>query len=213
MASVSDWKVPSSVQPKPEDYAYDLDRGLGLHGGAARNRAGGRVHRGNARHRARRQRRHHSRQRPHPDHRLSDHRGGHDLADAERRPFGARPRARLRSGNRLRPGASARQARHAGARIRPVGGGLDRRARRRWRRRRAATLGRRAHRRQAGIRRLLGIRARRSDLHRAGASQLGRHGADRTCRRSHRHRFAATAAGGRQRPAAEHQHGRPDRPA
>ena len=25
MASVSDWKVPSSVQPKPEDYPYDLD--------------------------------------------------------------------------------------------------------------------------------------------------------------------------------------------
>jgi S1-C subfamily serine protease len=28
MASVSDWKVPSSVQPKPEDYSYDLDRAL-----------------------------------------------------------------------------------------------------------------------------------------------------------------------------------------
>jgi S1-C subfamily serine protease len=25
MASVSDWKVPSSAQPKPEDYSYDLD--------------------------------------------------------------------------------------------------------------------------------------------------------------------------------------------
>jgi S1-C subfamily serine protease len=29
MATVSDWKVPSSVQPKPEDYAYDLDVALG----------------------------------------------------------------------------------------------------------------------------------------------------------------------------------------
>jgi S1-C subfamily serine protease len=28
MASVSDWKVPSSVQPKPEDYAFDLDEAL-----------------------------------------------------------------------------------------------------------------------------------------------------------------------------------------
>jgi S1-C subfamily serine protease len=28
MASVSDWKVLSSVQPKPEDYAYDLDAAL-----------------------------------------------------------------------------------------------------------------------------------------------------------------------------------------
>jgi S1-C subfamily serine protease len=28
MASVSDWKVPTSVQPKPEDYSYDLDLAL-----------------------------------------------------------------------------------------------------------------------------------------------------------------------------------------
>src|SRR5262249_55522549 len=28
MATVSDWKVPSSVQPKPEDYSYDLDLAL-----------------------------------------------------------------------------------------------------------------------------------------------------------------------------------------
>jgi S1-C subfamily serine protease len=35
MASVSDWKVPSSVQPKPENYDYDLEQALaavvGLH--------------------------------------------------------------------------------------------------------------------------------------------------------------------------------------
>src|SRR5215469_15258655 len=35
MPSVSNWKVPSSVQPKPEDYGYDLERALscvvGLH--------------------------------------------------------------------------------------------------------------------------------------------------------------------------------------
>jgi S1-C subfamily serine protease len=28
MASVSDWKVPASVQPKPDDYAYDLESAL-----------------------------------------------------------------------------------------------------------------------------------------------------------------------------------------
>src|SRR4029453_10988887 len=28
MASVTDWKVPPSAQPKPEDYAYDLDAAL-----------------------------------------------------------------------------------------------------------------------------------------------------------------------------------------
>src|ERR1043166_8009460 len=28
MPSVSEWKVPASVQPKPEDYGYDLDAAL-----------------------------------------------------------------------------------------------------------------------------------------------------------------------------------------
>ena len=28
MASASDWKVPASVQPKPQDYTYDLERAL-----------------------------------------------------------------------------------------------------------------------------------------------------------------------------------------
>jgi len=28
MASLSDWKVPASAQPKPEDYPYDLDLAL-----------------------------------------------------------------------------------------------------------------------------------------------------------------------------------------
>src|SRR5580698_7925431 len=28
MASVSDWKVPNSAQPKPDDYSYDLDLAL-----------------------------------------------------------------------------------------------------------------------------------------------------------------------------------------
>src|SRR3569623_3582018 len=35
LASVTEWKVPSAVQPKPEDYGYDLERALaavvGLH--------------------------------------------------------------------------------------------------------------------------------------------------------------------------------------
>jgi len=29
MPSPSEWKVPSAVEPKPEDYGYDLDRTLG----------------------------------------------------------------------------------------------------------------------------------------------------------------------------------------
>ena len=47
------------------------------------------------------------------------------------------------------------------------------------------------HRHQAGIRRLLGVSARRGDLHRAGASVLGRCGADRRRRQAARHRLAA----------------------
>src|SRR5690349_7643781 len=35
MASLTEWKVPSSAQPRPEDYRFDLDRALstvvGLH--------------------------------------------------------------------------------------------------------------------------------------------------------------------------------------
>ncbi|HEY6027793.1 MAG TPA: S1C family serine protease, partial [Pseudolabrys sp.] len=35
MASVTEWKVPAAVQPRPEDYGYDLERALsavvGLH--------------------------------------------------------------------------------------------------------------------------------------------------------------------------------------
>ena len=83
----------------------------------------------------------------------------------------------------------------------PVGSSKDtrgRRARGGGGCRRATARGGRAHHRQAGVRRLLGVRAGRGDLHRAGASQLGRHGADRSGRRSPRHRLAADPAG---RPA------------
>ena len=79
------------------------------------------------------------------------------------------------------------------------------------RRGRAAALGRGARRRQAGIRRLLGIRARRGDLHRARASELGRHRADRPGRRSARHRLAAARARARARAERAPQHDRADR--
>ena len=69
------------------------------------------------------------------------------------------------------------------------------------RRGRAPAFGRGARGRQAGIRRLLGIRARRGDLHLAGASELGRHRADRsrpaTCSASARCSSNARASAGR----------------
>ena len=40
MPSVSDWKVPSSAQPKPEDYGYDLERALSAVVGLRDHRAG-----------------------------------------------------------------------------------------------------------------------------------------------------------------------------
>ena len=152
-----------------------------LGGRPAFDHPAGRLHRRNARGRARRQRRA-DRRRPGADHRLSDHRGGDRLAASRRRPRGGRPCARLRPGDRLRPGAGARQDRSAGAAARLLARGRDRRARGDRRRRRAHALARRPHRRQAGIRRLLGIRAGRGDLHLSGASQLGRHRADLAAR-------------------------------
>ena len=175
MASVSDWKVPSSVQPKPEDYAYDLDLALACMVSLratvpadaftaetlGTERAGnGVIIRGNG---------------------LiltigyliteadtiwltlSDGRSvpGHVLGYDQETGFGL-----VQALAKLDMPALA---------IRSIGGRFARRARRRRRRRRTAALGRRTRRRQAGIRRLLGVRARRSDLHRAGASQLGRH--------------------------------------
>src|SRR5665647_1409255 len=128
------------------------------------DRAGRRLHRRYAGGRARRQWR--TDRRPAgAHHRLSDHRGRNRLAASRRRPRRAGPSARPRPGDRLWPGAGpgARRStrspdwilwRRAGWRTR---GGR--------RRRRPHPVAGRPHRRQAGIRRLLGIRARRGDLH------------------------------------------------
>ena len=119
MSSLSDWEMSPAVQPKPEDYAYDLDGALAASVGLraivpadaftaetlGTERAGNGVL-------------------------IRD--GvvltiGYLITEAEtiwlhlsRRPRGARPRARLRSGDRLRPGAGAGAGRAAGAADRPV---------------------------------------------------------------------------------------------
>ena len=127
MPSLSDWKVPASVQPKPEDYAYDLDTALRRGGRRARHHSGRRLHRRDARHRARRQRRADPRRRPGADHRLSDHRGRDDLAQSERRPRGARPRAwpttrrPASAWSRRWPGSTCRRCRSASPRAASVG--------------------------------------------------------------------------------------------
>ena len=179
-----DWSVPAGAQPKPEDYDYDLDRALGSVVGIrsivpadaftaetlGTERAGNGV--------------------------LIREDGvvltiGYLITEAEQiwLTFSdgrvvPGPCARLRPGDRLRPGAGAGAARSPAAPDRAVERAAGRRARRGRRRRRAAAFGGGARRRAAGIRRLLGIRARRGDLHRAGASELGRHRADRVARRA-----------------------------
>ena len=115
MPSVSDWKVPASAQPKPEDYSYDLEHAFASDGRGARGDPRGCLHGGNARHRTRRQRRIGSRQGPGSDHRLSDHRSRNDLAQSQRRPLGAGARPGLRPGTQ--PVSRRRQARHAHARV------------------------------------------------------------------------------------------------
>ena len=102
-----------------------------------------------------------------------DHRGRDGVDQPQRRTGRPGPRAGLRPGDRLRPRAGAGPPRPAG----PVAGQLegrgDRRARRRGRRRRPAALRGRAHHRQAGVRRLLGVCARRGDLHRRRRIPIG----------------------------------------
>ena len=106
------------MRPRPEDWRFDLDGALDAVVLAARRDPGGRVHRADPRHRARRQRRGDPRRRPGPHHRLPHHRGEHHLAHHQQGHRGRRLSARLRPGHRLRPGAAARQARREADRAR-----------------------------------------------------------------------------------------------
>ena len=158
MPSLTEWKVPPAYQPRPGDYSFDLDRALssvvGLHSIIPADAFTAET----LGHRARRQWRR-DRRRPGADDRLSDHRGGSGLAASRRRPRGGRPRARLRCRHRFWPGAGARPHRSRSAADRLVSRDQHRRSRRgRWRRRTHALRGE-PDRRQAGVRRLLGISA------------------------------------------------------
>ena len=211
MASLIEWKVPQSVQPRAEDYSYDLERTLssvvGLHSIVPPDaftadtlgveRAGNGV--------------------------LIDdglvltigyliteaetvwlHLGdgrvvqGHALGFDQETGFGLVQALGKIDLPPLEIGSSS--------------SGRHRRTYRRRRRRWPHALACRAHRCQAGICRLLGIRARRSDLYLPGASQLGRHGADLQRRQTDRHRFAAARARARRQERTS-QHGRADRSA
>ncbi len=128
------------------------------------------------------------------DHRLSDHRGRSGLAASRRWPRGGRPCARLRFRNRFRPGAGAWPHRSRSAAARFFGSSPNRRPRGDGRRRRTHPVGRQPHRRQAGVRRLLGVFAERGDLHLSRTPQLGRHRTDLEPRRVDRHRLAPARA-------------------
>ena len=155
--------------------------------------SGGRFHRPDARRAALWQRGRHPRQRSCADDRLSDHRGRERLARRRRRAGHAGSRARDRCGDRLRPRAGVGRPQLPGARARPLERGETRRpGDRRGRRRDKAGAG--DDRRQAGIRRLLGIFPRRGDLHLARPSVLGRRRRDRPRRQADRRRLVACRA-------------------
>ena len=213
MAGSSDWKVPPGVQPKPaglplRSRARAVRRRRRLGDGAGR-----RLHGPDARHRARRQRR--------PDRRTAssltigylDHRGASRSGSS---PATAAP-CRATSSATTRRRASASCRRSAGSTCR------------RWRsaiRRPPALASASSSRAPAGGT----ARSRRGSSRKQefagyweyvldeaiftapGPSALGRHGADRTGRRPHRHRLAAAPACRRGRPARPPQHGRADRP-
>ena len=195
MPSVSDWKVPPPCNPSPRTTATTSNtrsRGYG-----ARHRAAGCV----------------------TAETLGTERAGNGVfirgnglvltigyliteADTiwialDRRPLGARPPARLSTRRAAsawcRRSAKTRRAGDGDRRVGDRAGGRRARSRRRPRRRHhsvaAGTVDR-----QAGVRRLLGIRTRGRHLHRASASEMGRHRTDRAGWRSPRHRLAAVAA-------------------
>ncbi len=201
MPSLTEWKVPPANQPRPGDYSFDLDRVLssvvGLHSiipadafsadTLGTERAGNGV--------------------------LIDdglvltigyliteaeavwlHLGDGRVVEGHALGFD--------SVSRLRPGAGARPHRSRSAADRLLGRRRDRRPRGGGRRRRTHAIGRQPHRRQAGIRRLLGVSAGRGDLHPSRASQLGRRRADLEPRRIDRHRLApARTRARRQEPS------------
>ena len=127
------------------------------------------------------------------------------------RTAGSRPSAGDRPGIRSRARAGARPARIAGGPARAIPGRASRRSGG-DRLRRSATVRRSADRRQARIRRLLGISPRRGHFHRPRASVLGRRRSLRQRWPAHRRRLAARRKRRRARRAERRQHDRADRP-
>ena len=179
MASLSDWKIPSSVQPKPEDYRFDLDHALssvvGVRpiipadaftadtlgtertGNGVLIRADGLV--------------------------LTI---GYIITEAETVWLslidGRAVQGHVLGYDQVTGFGLIQALARLDLPALPIGEferGAGRRRGGDRRRGRAAALGRGEAGRPAGIRRLLGIRARRRAVRFAGASALGRHGADR----------------------------------
>ena len=194
MPSLTEWKVPPANQPRAGRLQLRSRSRACFGGRPAFDHSHRRLQRRHSRHRTRRQRRG-DRRRAGADHRLSDHRGrepsGCILATA------AWCRA-MRSASIPRPVSAwcRRSAASISIRCRwvPRRDAQDRRPRGGRRRRRPHPVGRQPHRRQAGIRRLLGVSAGRGDLHLSRASELGRHRTDLEPRRTDRHRLAPARA-------------------
>ena len=197
---------------KEPEVDFDIDAMLASLVSVRSEVPGGCAHRPGARHRTHGQRRGDRRSRPGADHRLP--------RDGSRDPVDHRPRGRRRSrpcsgvrpgfGIRARTGPPAAvRAGHGARRERRVRRGRSGH-RRGTRRRRCARH--RTHHREARVRRLLGVRARRSPVHRPGAPELGGRGAGRSRRPAARRRLASRADRLVERGEGGREHDRTDRP-
>ena len=211
MSDQEEWAFPPEFQPDAEATRFDLERALSavvaleadVPADAFTARSSGTERTG--------QRGRHPRGRPRADDRLPGDRGDQRQADDARRPHRGRAPDR-RSTSRPASASCSRSASSASRRCRAaalaslspgdtVNGDLARRAQPR---------ARRAHRREARVRRLLGIPARRGAVHRAAAPGVERRRAGRHARAARRHRLAVRAAGDRRRHDAR-QHVRAGR--
>ena len=205
MSSLIEWKVPPAAQPRAGKLFVRSRARAVLGGRPACHHPVRRLYRRNARRRARRQWRA-DRRRSGADRRLSHHRSRNHLAASRRRPGRAGPCARLRSRDRLRPGAGSRAASICrcwrSVRRRP-----PKSARASWSAAPAAVRARSPAASPPSSRLPATgniIWTRRFSL--SGASELGRHRLDLVARRVDRHRFAADRARRRRRRRRKSEH-------
>ena len=211
MPSSDEWRIPPELQPDPA-LRLRSQEGARAPWSACARRSRPTPTRPRRSASSERAGRGHPRRRARPDDRLPDHGSRGGLADDQ---CGRASSRGMRSPTTTRRGFGLVQAlRPLDAPALPLGDSRRVAHRRQGggrRSGRALALPGGAGRGASGIRRVLGVPPRRCDLHRARSPLLGRHGADRSARRPHRHRLAPASASDPRRPDGAAQHDRADR--